>query len=334
MELTLVPCPLCGQTATFLDVHVPDTDRHIHKYGALYAGKAKSEWKICGRCGFVHQNPRPSAKALGDFYRQARYHPSTVEADAQNHLAFARWYYGEKIAFTLRHSGLSGGAVFDIGCGRGGVLKMYEELGWRAYGVEPDPALARFANEQMGLRGVRAGIFDGEYALEEQVDLVFSNHAFEHFAELDEVMRGVVNITKPGGFLFIAIPTYYRNLTPLSKEWMNSAHYSLFTARSLNNLVTRYGFEEVAHTYSGWLKESDDLWYIARYTGRKGDPVQFFEDPQKVARYLGFVNPLRSWVMYPRHLFRKVLVRTGNAVSLLMASPRAFAKKLVQRIGL
>jgi SAM-dependent methyltransferase len=328
MSLETVPCPLCGQSGSLLGITVPSPDPHLADHGDLYAGKSLSEWKVCGACGFVHQNPRPTTAALNAFYMAAAYHSKPSAVGREEHLRFARWYFNEKIDYSLRHSGLKSGRVFDIGCGRGGVLKLYEERGWQTFGVEPDKNLASFAINELGVQGVRQGILDSRFELPQKVDLVFSNHAFEHFADLHDVVKGVRNILKEGGYMFIAIPTYYRNRSSLSKEWMNSAHYSLFTHHSLNNLLSRHGFEEVTHTYNGWYKEVDDLWYVARYTGKPTDPKVHYESPRQVQRYLQTVNPLRSLVLYPIYSHWAARVRLFNGAKLLLTSPGDFFKKL------
>ena len=338
MNLQLVPCPLCSQSKMFIDVVVPNIDAHIHSYGSLYAGKKISEWKICGSCGFVHQNPRPTIVALNDYYMHSSYHENPAVVESEGYLKFSRWYFTEKIDFALRESGVSNGSVFDIGCGRGGVLKLYEERGWKSFGVEPDQNLANYAINEFGLKGVKQGILDSHFEIEEKMDIVVSNHAFEHFADLDEAMIGVKNILKPGGYIFVAIPTYFKNKSSLSKLWMNSAHYSLFTHNSLNNLLARYGFEEISHTYSGWKKEVDDLWYIAKLTNKVHDSKIHFENPEAVSRYLRIINPLRSFVFYPVYSNWVVRVRiytlVVNALKLLITSPSTFVKKLLQRINL
>jgi SAM-dependent methyltransferase len=247
----------------------------------------------------VHQNPRPSTVALNEFYLTAQYHTEPAGANSEDYLKFARWYFGEKIDYSLAHAHLERGRVFDIGCGQGGVLKLFEERGWKPYGVEPDGTLSAYAINELGLTGVRQGILDRRFEPEEKVDLVFSNHAFEHFADLDGVMGGVLRVLKPGGYLFIVVPTYFKNKSAMSKRWMNSSHYSLFTHNSLNSVLTRYGFEEVTHTYAGWNKEVDDLWYLAKFSGKVGEPGVHFEDPRRVIRYLRVVNPLRSIVFSP-----------------------------------
>lgn len=330
MTFQQIPCPLCGQIDLFLDVRVPARDPEIRKYGSMYAGRRGSIWKICGGCGFVHQNPRPSVEVLNEIYLQSQYHAPVVMSTESEHMRFARWYYTEKIDYAISASKLTSGCVFDIGCGRGGVLKLFEERGWETFGVEPDPNLAGYANNTLGLSCVQQGIVDRNFKMTKKMDLVFSNHAFEHFANLDDVMKGLQNIIKPGGYLFIAIPTYFGNKSSLSKRWMNSSHYSLFTHRSLSNLLVRYGFEEVGHTYSGWKKEVDDLWYVARFTKAIEDPTVYFEDPWAVWRYLHVVNPLRSLLFYPVYSHWAVRVRMYRGAKLLVLSPITFFQKVTQ----
>ena len=331
MRLITVPCPLCGQSNEFIDVEVSNTDVHIQKYGSLYSGQTRSQWKVCGQCGFIHQNPRPSIEAINEYYSQSKYHIDSDECNVEEHLRFSKWYFTEKIEFAISHSHLTNGGVFDIGCGRGGVLKLFEERGWKSYGLEPDENLARFAINKMGLSGVLQGMLDSNFKLGEKVNLVFTNHAFEHFADLDEVIKGVLNILELEGYLFIAIPTYFRNRSSLSKAWMNSAHYSLFTHHSLNNMLCKYGFEEVTHTYSGWNKEIDDLWYIAKYTGQKTNPGEYYENPQTVSRYIGIINPLRSLFFFPVYSNWAMRVRCWNffmnAIKIFFRSPSTFFRK-------
>ena len=300
-HLARVPCPLCGEGEHFLQAANTNTDAHIGKYGDLYAGHVKSGWDVCGRCGFVFQNPRPSLDALNEFYLNADYHADIPDEwrDPAAYLKFAAWYYDEKIAYALRHSGLKTGRVYDVGFGHGGVLRLLSDRGWQIGGVEPDATYLDFAAQTLGLTGLAQGILDGATTVTDKADLAFSNHTFEHVADLDGLMRGVQNVLKPGGYVFTAIPTYYKNRSRQSLEWMNSAHYSMFTHQSLNQLFARYGLEEVAHTYRGWHKEVDDLWHLARYTGNAPDPERFYEKPEEVARYVNVLNPLHTRLFAP-----------------------------------
>jgi SAM-dependent methyltransferase len=301
-NLVLIPCPLCGNAARFLPLRITRADVHIGKYGDLYRGHARSSWQACGECGFVHQNPRPSLQSLTEFYAQGRYHDPELPASVERYLEFARWYYEEKVAHAIAASGLAGASVLEVGCGLGGALTLFRERGWTAHGVEPDAERARFAAQALGLQEVRPGLLDASFRLERRVEVAFSNHTFEHIADLDSAMRALVRVLAPGGYVFTAVPTYYSNRSRLSKLWMNSGHYSLFTHRTLNQLFARHGLEEVSHTYRGWRKEIDELWHVARYTGAGGDPRSHYEDPRAVQKYVNIYNPLRSALFAPLYM--------------------------------
>jgi SAM-dependent methyltransferase len=319
-----------------LPLRITRQDLHIQKYGALYEGRVLSEWKACSKCGFVHQNPRPSLDALSAFYVKGQYHPPVLPADITDNLSFTKWYYEEKVEYALAKSALSEGRVLEIGCGLGGVLRLLSDRGLEVVGVEPDPIQAEFASTTLGLSGVRQGLVDDTFSLDAKVDLIFSNHAFEHFADLASVMRAVTRVLKPGGYIFTAVPTYYSNRSRLSKLWMNSAHYSLFTHRSLNQLFASYGLQEVCHTYRGWRKEVDDLWHVARFTGGTVEPLPFFEDAVAIQRYVNLINPLRSIVYSPiyANYARRVAIYTqlSSGWNLLRRSPSLFVKKAKTRL--
>lgn len=329
--LTLVPCPLCGEHNKLLPLRVPYPDGHIAEYRALYGDRTASEWKACGTCGFVHQNPRPSIEALNAFYADGHYHASTPQPlawnDATKYMKFARWYYGDKVDYAIEKCGVSRGRVFEMGFGYGGALKLFEERGWEVAGREPDGRLAAFAHDVLGLVGPERGLVDDSLS-GPKVDLVFSNHAFEHVADLHGVMRALAGIMKPGGLIFTVVPTYAANRSNMSLRWMNSAHYSMFTGASLNQLCARFGFERVTTTYRGWRKEIDDVWHVARYTGNPIDPTQFYEDPEQVARFVNWINPLRSIVYYPlfSNYHRKV-----QRVMYVKEGVELVARKLLRR---
>ena len=335
-KVTIVACPLCTNRGDFFPLRISSRDDHIQKHGQLYGGAKVSEWKVCGVCGFVHQNPRPSTEALRDFYLSAMYHPPDIPWTPADYVRFGYWYYKEKVDYALRLCGIPTGAVFDAGCGLGGALKVFADYGWRTYGLEPDQTQAEFAAQQVGLNGVRHGIVDARVELTEPVDLVFSNHAFEHFCDLDDVMTGIARILRPGGYIFTAVPTYFSNRSSLAIRWMNSAHYSMFTHSSLNHLLGKYGFQEVGHTYRGWHKEIDDLWHVAQFTGERVELANFYEDAAAVQRYVNYVTRARAFFYWPLYSHYDARVRLATTMEhvwhMFRSSPRVFFKKVQGRL--
>jgi SAM-dependent methyltransferase len=216
-------------------------------------------------------------------------------------MKFSEWYYREKINFALDRIEFTGDKVFDLGFGHGGILKLMENDGWTTAGVEPDQSLFQYAKNKLQLSHIHQVVFDENFDCESEQGLVVSNHTFEHIADLDSTMKGLIKMMRPGGYMLTVIPTYFRNRSPLSKLWMNAGHYSMFNHRSLSQLCARYGLEEVAYTYRGWRKEIDDLWHLARFTGEQIEPTLFYEDPEEVESYVNFWNPLNSIMYWPLH---------------------------------
>ena len=330
-EVADIACPLCGNAGGHLPVRVPSHDESIRNYGALYDGMATSMWKVCGRCGFVHQNPRPSVAALDRFYLAGNYHDH-VDVPPDEVLASHAPSYEDEIAYAIDKSGIRTGRVLDIGCGFGVALKVFRDRGWEVHGIEPDAARVAYARRHFGLDMIRHGTFDRTFALHDarKVDLIFTHHAFEHFADLGEVMAGITRVLAPGGYMFTQIPTYRHNRSTMSKLWMNSAHYSLFTHRSFGQLLARHGFEPIAYRYRPWVAGHDQIGHLARFTGAAHAPETFFEDSREVARYLAIVNPIRSAAFLPLtggyHGYRHFATRATELA-------RAAARVLVEQPG-
>ena len=302
--LERVPCPVCKNKEEFLPVKVPNRDDHIHSYGKIYEGYTKSIWKVCGKCGFVHQNPRPSVATLNAYYKESKYHGDVYYDRDELLKDYQPVAYGHEIPRLVADTGIKQGSVFDLGCGLGFALKDFrDEHGWECYGIEPDNDKSAFAIKQLELKNVTQGMFNAKTEIKggKKVDLVFSHHVWEHIADFDEVLKGIPNILKRGGYFFASMPTYFQNRSNMSKLYMNSAHYSSFTHNAMSNLLARHGFEYVKHYYynRAGLGVTDDLQYLAKYTGKRIDAHVYFEDPKVVQRYVNTINPLRSIFFAP-----------------------------------
>jgi SAM-dependent methyltransferase len=337
-KLESIPCPLCDNTREFLPIDILDDDEVIQTYGDLYKGHLKSKWQICGQCGFVHQNPRPSIRALNEYYLEAQYHQDPQQYDLKMLSKLYRGCYRHDLKFAIEKSGISKGTVFDIGCGLGFAVYEFNKLGWTAIGIEPDPRRAEFARQKLGLN-IQQGVLNSDISIQSSVDLVFSHHAWEHIADFKEVMDGILKIIRKGGYFYASMPTYFQNRSSMSKIYLNSGHYSSFTHRSLSQLLARYGFEYVAHQYYNdfGISVTDDIMFLAQYTGKIIDPTMYYEDPFAVRHYLNFTNPVRTILFSPIYSvkYRQIgifgrLMR--DAFKIAFTQPTLFLKKVRARL--
>ena len=82
----------------------------------------------------------------------------------------------------------------------------------------------------------------------------------------------------------------------------------------MNLLLSKYGLEEVRHTYRGWSTEVDDLWHVAKYSKINIDREKYFEQPEDVKRYINIINPLRSLIYFPIYSFYSYRIQIYNTV--------------------
>ncbi len=110
----------------------------------------------------------------------------------------------------------AGMTVLEIGCGEGGNLKPFLDLGCRVTGIDLseskiDNALKFFRDHPNSDRAtfIVKDIYLAENELNEKFDLIIMRDVLEHIHEQDRFMVFVKRFLKPGGKFFIAFPPWY-----------------------------------------------------------------------------------------------------------------------------
>jgi SAM-dependent methyltransferase len=108
--------------------------------------------------------------------------------------------------------------VMDIGCGEGGVLIPFLELGCNAVGIELDELKSGYAKNLLSdyiSRGqveiVNQNIYE-EAALERfsgQFDLILLKDVIEHIPDQEKFIPYLKKFLKPGGQVFFGFPPWY-----------------------------------------------------------------------------------------------------------------------------
>jgi SAM-dependent methyltransferase len=260
-------CPVCGATGrrTFYDGL---RDRAFRT--------APGRWTLvrCSSCRSAYLDPRPNAETIELAYRSYYTHGSgappqvgRLRRGLANDYLRARWgYYEEptvpggrlipKLARSrgalvdreIRHlPATPGGRLLDVGCGSGAFLAQMAALGWRAQGIDPDPAAVEGAREA-GLnvtRGTLADLDPDEDA--GAFDAITLSHVIEHLHDPGGDLRRMKRLLRPGGLLWIATPNLEAlGLRRFGKDWLGldpPRHLVLFTRASLERLLKEAGLE-------------------------------------------------------------------------------------------
>lgn len=137
------------------------------------------------------------------------------------------------------------GAVVDIGCGRGDLVRLLREDGYDAEGIDISPEQARLARAA-GVDRIRQGDFrallaarPARYAAITATDLLEHLTKPEVLAAFDDVAAALV----PGGVFVGRVPNA---VSPLGGHIRagDFTHQTSFTARSVRQLAAAAGFDE------------------------------------------------------------------------------------------
>ncbi len=132
------------------------------------------------------------------------------------------------------------GRMLDVGCGGGGVLKLAEECGWQAEGVDFDPDAV--ANARRKGLSVREGSLEDQHYPENSFDLVLMSHVIEHVHDPLGTLREIHRVLRPGGTLAVTTPNAsswgHRHF---GRDWRGlepPRHLQIFSSPNLREIAT------------------------------------------------------------------------------------------------
>jgi 2-polyprenyl-3-methyl-5-hydroxy-6-metoxy-1,4-benzoquinol methylase len=220
-------CPCCGcGKRTLAHANVQD----------WAFGCAPGLWNYwgCDQCRCLYLDPRPTPASVGRAYSRYYTHPGEghggLLASLKQRLRNECWSHAlhtslaprlglpRALGWTLswlesrivepfglrQMAELPKGLLLDVGCGNGDKLRLAQQLGWDARGIEMDAAAVQAAQAQ-GLRVVQGG-YELLAGYEGQADCIVCSHVLEHVHTPVQMLRMLVAALKPGGVLLLSAP--------------------------------------------------------------------------------------------------------------------------------
>lgn len=160
----------------------------------------------------------------------------------------------QRVVAWLR--GQPAGTFVDYGCGGGWLLVEADRIGWRAVGVEFDPAVAAETARRVGVR-VADRFTLNDLLAEGPADALHLGDVIEHLTNPDAEMDRILRLIKPGGYLLAQGPleantTLFTSALKLSRRLRKSPvsemapyHVVLATARGQRACFDRFGLRHI-----------------------------------------------------------------------------------------
>lgn len=194
--------------------------------------------------------------------------------------------------------------LLDVGCNEGRNLALFARSGFRAEGVEPNPA-AWEVTQRLGLTAHLGQL--GDLAKDEPFDVIVLSNVLEHLQEPVAVLAQARQRLRPGGEIWISCPNAQSWLRHrFGSAWINwhpPFHLVHFTEEALGGLLEQAGFEVTDRrtiTPALWLVQS----MIASRSARPGRATLALRRPGLVAALLVAARTLFGpilWIADRRH---------------------------------
>ena len=135
-------------------------------------------------------------------------------------------------------------SVLEVGCGAGGILKYFKDIGCSVKGVDLGGEYIQYGIDEHRLNLSIGTINDVDFS----PDIIIYSHILEHVLNLREELKKIHMLLLDTGILYIEAPGV-KNLTNSYKmdflRYLQNAHTYHFTGESLNNLLSTNGFNMI-----------------------------------------------------------------------------------------
>ncbi len=230
-----VACPLCGKD---------DPGELLSAKDRLGLAPGSFTLVRCRGCGLVYLDPRPDEEGLLACYPKEYWGGRDKGVKELLRGVEERLKESYKLR-AVAATGLTGGAILDVGCGRGEFLALAAKRGFRAVGIEPGEEAARRGRADYGLDIIHGTL--GSVSLPGGgFDAVTMWHVLEHFPDPLGALREARRLLAPGGKLIAALPDFGSLQSGwFMEDWFGidaPRHLTHFTRDTLAAMLTKSGF--------------------------------------------------------------------------------------------
>ena len=192
----------------------------------------------CQTCAMHFVSPQPALEEM------PRYYPPVYYGNRRSFFEIITcWLRTRHVQKAQGHP--KTGTILDVGCGKGGMLRMLQKKGWQVLGTEfgSHPASATGDGETVN---IRYGTLEACQLPGDSFDMVTLWHVLEHLTNPRETLQEIRRLLKKEGRMILAVP----NFGSLQAQWAGRRwlhldvprHLWHFTQAHLTALLEQEGF--------------------------------------------------------------------------------------------
>lgn len=274
-------CPICHQT---------DIQEQLKAKDYTVSQNDFSIWH-CNHCTASFTQDIPGQSEIGAYYASENYisHSDTRKGIINNlyHLVRKRTLAGKR-RLVINETGLTKGAVLDIGCGTGAFLHAMQEAGWDITGLEPDETAREKAAALYSIQPQQPGkLFELPAA---SCNAITMWHVLEHVHELHAYVKQIAHLLAPKGKAFIAVPNYTsKDAAAYGAYWAAydvPRHLYHFSPNSMEVLLAQHGLK---------LHAVKPMWFDSFYVSMLSEQYKNGKGNMISAIFNGFLSNLKAW---------------------------------------
>jgi SAM-dependent methyltransferase len=272
-----IHCALCGADDTKLVFKRKDLTYHTseHEFCAVR----------CRQCGLVYVNPRPTLEEIHAYYPE-EFYDTQINAGQLLHEKEQQLLLKYQYVKNLRP-----GTLLDVGCSKGEFLFFMQQKGWEVHGID-------FSTKPPNVFGLDIvyGDFEAAGYKPESFDLVTLWAVLEHMYEPKQVLLKVQHVIKPGGKIVLLVTNFKSLPAWLMRHDDIPRHTTLFTKRTLRDMLRRTGFTPDGFSFNCALFGGHNrgvLNYVVKRLA--GEPIQdIVEQNRSAGKWRQFSSQLRG----------------------------------------
>jgi SAM-dependent methyltransferase len=199
-------------------------------------------------------NPQPDDETLAAIYGDTYFIGSNEDAlreqgnvlkrgTARLQLAEISTYIGARVAADIHPQ------MLEVGCGLGNFLIEARAAGFDVRGIDVSADAVATANAALGEDRARAGMLEEAGFEPEQFGIIVLADVIEHVRNPKSFMQHVRALLKPGGIIFVAVPSLDSlSARLMGRYWVEfkREHLFYFNRQTIRQLLEDCGFQDIA----------------------------------------------------------------------------------------